>query len=58
MSAEQRPARPWGRVLPDGTFREMPWEPLVQGGYGPPPFDVTKPDGTVIQIIEKPENGA
>ena len=50
------PSRPWGRILPDGTFRELPWQPMMQAGLGPPPFDVTRPDGVVLRIVEKPED--
>jgi hypothetical protein len=49
--------RRWGVILPDGTFRHIPEVPMRLAGLGPPPFDVTRPDGEVLHIVEEPTDG-
>lgn len=46
---------PWGVVRPDGSFREVPKRPLLNAGKFKPPFEVKKPDGQIITIVEKPD---
>jgi hypothetical protein len=48
------PTRPWGIILEDGTFRPIPETPMCLAGYGPPPFEVVRPDGVVLRIVEEP----
>lgn len=44
----------WGYWLDreGGTFIELPKLPLVRAGYTKPPFQVTRPDGKVLQVVE------
>jgi hypothetical protein len=49
---------PWGYLMADGQFRELPKRPMVLGGLGPPPFRVELPTGEVRHIIFKPEEPA
>jgi hypothetical protein len=45
----------WGYWLDreGGTFIELPKLPLVRAGYTKPPFQVTRPDGKVLQVVER-----
>jgi len=45
----------WGYWLDHegGTFIELPKLPLVRAGYTKPPFQVTRPDGKVLQVVER-----
>lgn len=52
MSDFQTAAR-WGTIH-EGKFRVIPRQPMELGGYGPPPFDVTRPDGVILHIVEEP----
>jgi len=52
--AEALAAPPWGVITTDGQFVEIPKRPLLNAGRYRPPFDVTRPDGTTIRIVEKP----
>lgn len=48
--------RRWGVILPDGSFRALPRLPLERNKPDQrPPFDVTRPDGIVLHIVEEPE---
>ena len=44
----------WGYWLDreGGTFIELPKLPLTRAGYTNPPFQVTRPDGKVLQVVE------
>ncbi len=53
--ADDLTERPWGYLDSQGVFVELPKTPMKMGGYGPPPFDVTRPDGVTLHVIEKPE---
>ncbi|MEJ0017478.1 MAG: hypothetical protein WDN25_13125 [Acetobacteraceae bacterium] len=54
----QDDGRRWGYMLPDGTFRAIPKQPMLMGGYGPPPFTLARPDGQVLHIVSEPDGGA
>jgi hypothetical protein len=45
----------WGYWLdqPGGTFIELPKLPLTRAGFLQPPFTVTRPDGKVLQVVER-----
>lgn len=46
---------PWGYIDPEvGDWRVLPKVPMLLAGLGPPPFDVTLPDGRVRHIIHQP----
>lgn len=49
--------RIWGHVE-DGIFWAVPKSPLINGGWGPPPFSITLPDGRVRRIVHKPDDVA
>lgn len=44
----------WGYWLdhPGGTFITLPKLPLTRAGYTQPPFQVTRPDGKVLHVVE------
>ena len=44
----------WGYWLDHegGTFIELPKLPLTRAGFTNPPFQVTRPDGKVLQVVE------
>jgi hypothetical protein len=44
----------WVWITPDGAMRSIPKVPLLMGGFGPPPFIVTLPDGRLREIIHRP----
>lgn len=46
--------RPWG-FMNGGVWVCLPKEPLLLGGFGPPPFDVTLPSGVVRHVVHDPE---
>lgn len=43
---------PIGYYLPDGTWIAIPRLPLERAGLVPP-CEVTKPDGTVVLVVER-----
>lgn len=43
----------WGHIE-EGKFVALPKTPLLLGGFGRPPFDVTLPNGDVRHVIEEP----
>jgi hypothetical protein len=47
----------WGYWLdqPCGTWIMLPKLPLIRAGYTNPPFSVTRPDGKVLNVVERPE---
>ena len=46
----------WGYFLEDGkTFITVAKLPLQNAGHEAPPFTVTRPDGKILNIIEKPD---
>lgn len=47
------PAEVWGYMDGD-LFRPLPKRPMLLGGYGPPPFDITMWDESVRHIIVAP----
>jgi hypothetical protein len=47
------PAHPWGFLSGD-LFVRLPKQPLLLGGYGPPPFDVKMPSGETRHVIYDP----
>ena len=53
-SADRDTPNPWGHICDEGIFRDVPKLPMLRAGFGPPPFSVTLPVGTVRQIIEQP----
>lgn len=46
----------WGYWLdqPGGTFIPLPKLPLQRAGFTQPPFQVTRPDGKVLHVVERP----
>lgn len=44
---------PWGHIE-DGVWRELPKGPMVDGGYGPPPFELEIRAGVVRRVVHKP----
>ena len=47
--------REWGWMGNlDGSWRKIPKVPLLLGGFGPPPFTVTLPDGSRRAIVHRP----
>ncbi len=50
---DPRPMVRWG-VVEDGAFRAIPKRPMLLAGLGPPPFDVKRPDGVILHIVEAP----
>jgi hypothetical protein len=46
----------WGWV-DEGIWRELPKLPMMLAGLGPPPFDVTLPNGTVRNVVHEPSTG-
>jgi len=50
------PTEIWGYMDGD-VFRPLPKRPMLLGGYGPPPFDVTMWDQSVRRIILEPRDG-
>lgn len=46
----------WGNWLdhPGGTWITLPKLPLTRAGYTQPPFTVTRPDGKVLHVVERP----
>jgi hypothetical protein len=47
----------WGYWLdqPGGTWIMLPKLPLIRAGFNNPPFSVTRPDGKVLNVVERPE---
>lgn len=45
---------PWGHIE-DGVWRAIPKLPMLLAEMGPPPFDVTLPDGRIRHILHEPE---
>lgn len=45
--------KPWG-FMEDGVWVNLPKSPDFRM-MGPPPFDVTLPDGRVRHVVHKPE---
>lgn len=47
----------WGYWLdqPGGTWIMLPKLPLIRAGFNNPPFTVTRPDGKVLHVVERPE---
>ena len=47
----------WGYWLdqPGGTWIKLPKLPLIRAGFNNPPFVVTRPDGKVLHVVERPE---
>lgn len=46
---------PWGYISPEhGDWVNIAKSELVVKGYGPPPFDLTLPDGRVLHVIHQP----
>ena len=45
----------WGYWLdqPGGTWVTLPRLPLTRAGYTKPPFTVTRPDGKVLNVVER-----
>jgi hypothetical protein len=45
----------WGYWLdqPGGTWIMLPKLPLTRAGFNNPPFTVTRPDGKVLNVVEK-----
>lgn len=46
---------PWGHVTDDGVWHELPKQPMLLGGFGPPPFYVVLPTGAVRHVVHRPE---
>jgi hypothetical protein len=46
--------RKWG-FMSDEQFIALPKVPMILGGYGPPPFDVTLPSGQIRHVIAAPD---
>lgn len=44
---------PWG-YLRDGIWIWLPKQPMVEAGFGPPPFNITLPSGEVRHVIHQP----
>lgn len=44
----------WGWMDGD-TFRPLPKGPMLMANLGPPPFDVTLPQGEIRHIIHAPD---
>lgn len=44
---------PWGRMIGD-FWLELPKIPMLNAGFGPPPFDLMMPDGKVRRIMHEP----
>lgn len=51
---DQDDGRPWG-FMNGETWVPLPKEPMLLGGLGPPPFDVTLPSGVVRHVVHEPE---
>jgi hypothetical protein len=53
------PTVEWGYWLDKegGTFIVLPKLPMQRAGLTQPPFDVTRPDGKVLHVIERPVAG-
>jgi hypothetical protein len=49
----------WGYWLdqPGGTWIMLPKLPLTRAGFTQPPFSVTRPDGKVLNVVEKDKSG-
>ena len=43
----------WGYWLDADTWRELPKQPLRLAGLTQPPFQVTRPDGTVVDVVDR-----
>lgn len=53
---ENKPAEKiWGYWLdhPGGTWVTLPKLPLQRAGFTQPPFQVTRPDGKVLDVVER-----
>lgn len=50
------PMEIWGYMDGD-VFRPLPKRPMLLGGFGPPPFDITMWDESVRHIILEPRDG-
>ncbi len=49
------PTTEWGYWLDveGGTWIKLPKLPLIRGGYTQPPFEVRRPDGKLLHIVER-----
>lgn len=45
----------WGFIEQD-VFVALPKQPMLNDGLGPPPFDVTLPNGSVRHVIVRPDD--
>lgn len=45
----------WGHIDKAGAWHPLPKTPMLLAEMGPPPFDVTLPDGRVRHVVHKPE---
>lgn len=54
MSDTHDDGMPWGFITEQGDWRVLPKGPMVQGGYGPPPFDIKLPSGEIRRVIHQP----
>jgi hypothetical protein len=42
----------WG-YWRDGVWMPLPKVPMTMAGLGPPPFNVTRPDGREIEVVAR-----
>lgn len=54
MSEPNDDGLPWG-FLEDGAWRELPKQPMLLAGLGPPPFVVVLPSGP-RHVVHQPES--
>lgn len=48
--------RVWGHIE-DGVFRPLDKRLMLDGGYGPPPFEIEIRAGVVRRVVCQPEVG-
>lgn len=54
MKDENDDGREWGYMNGE-DFVSLPKTPLLLGGFGPPPFEVSLPSGDVRHVVHRPE---